>query len=142
MTDAQTEARAIAERWWIELGFVNDRLNQTPILANLIATALAAKDAELAKQIEARDDAIDDLQQKWWFQSDRADRAEAQLAEANKALEPFALLANSFDGIPPPKYFGDTDGELRYPNEHKTLVEISKLRAARRAREAQGGQNG
>lgn len=76
MTDAQTEARAIAERWWIELGFVNDRLNQTPILANLIATALAAKNAELAAANDA-----------WRAMKDRAHAAEAQLDEANKALD-------------------------------------------------------
>ena len=62
-------------------------------------------------------------------------RLRDRVAELDKALEPFANLANSYDGIPPRKYFGDTDGELRYYDEHKTLVEIGYLRAARRARE-------
>lgn len=153
-----TEARAIARR----LEALAEHLTHQPLthadsvdIATIreAATALsslrqeiAAKDAELARQIEVRDDAIDDLQQKWWFQSDRADRAEAQLAEANrkiaekdKALEPFAkasgLDGHQRDNEPLSGYWADID------NEGPNAITFGHLRAARRALEAQGGED-
>lgn len=74
--DVQTEARAIVERYFSEHSM------EGRFLQSDIATALAAKDAELAKyeQMVAYLQAEIVLIKK---------RAEAQLTEADKALEPF-----------------------------------------------------
>ena len=71
MTDAQTEAWAIA---LCVRGYTTD--DQYDGLVEHIAAALAAKDAELAVQREAKEHA-----------RRLCDRAEARLAEASKALE-------------------------------------------------------
>lgn len=96
MTNAQTEARAIVEEY--------GKRPKTSILINLIATALAAKDA--------------------------------QLAEANKVLEPFARIADEY---------GDEEDDFQIWKDFDVLgasLPLKHFRAARRAREAQGGENG
>lgn len=72
MTDTQTEARAIVDDTHIEVGTAC----QYDALVDRIAVTLAAKDAELAVQREAKEHA-----------RRLCDRAEAQLAEARKALD-------------------------------------------------------
>ena len=58
-------------------------------------------------------------------------RLAAELAEARKVVEPFAAMANMFDDIPPPKYFGDRSFSLRHPDSTKISVELGLCRAAR-----------
>lgn len=91
-----------------------------------MSTALAAKDAELERrdmQLEASAKVALDLS--------------AQLAEANKALEPFAnaygLDGSQRDKDPISGYWADVE------NEGPNAVTFGHFRAARRAREAQGG---
>lgn len=48
-------------------------------------------------------------------------------------LAKFAAKANGYDGVPPPKYFGDIDCELRYPDSLKIEFTLGELRAARKA---------
>jgi len=118
--DPQAEAREIAERfpawptgWGLEL---RNRVIEE------IATALAAKDAELAKRPDWA--TVNATYEKW---KARAERAEAQLAEANKALEPFAIIAGLLDG----KWLGHETH--RSPAYSRTEITIGDLRAARRA---------
>lgn len=107
--DAQTEARAIAERLMLP---DEDVFN---LAVDIIALALAAKDAELATM--KRDfETLAELQ-KAAFQ--RAERAEAQLAEARKALDE---IGNGCDG--------------------RVNKDALPCQIARRACEAQGGENG
>jgi hypothetical protein len=49
------------------------------------------------------------------------------------ALEALAKRASAWDGIPPPKYFGDTDCVMRYYGDKKIEVPLSELRDARTA---------
>lgn len=59
--------------------------------------------------------------------ADRIEKLEA-------ALRPFAERANAYDGVPPPKYFGDTDFEMRYRDDAPANVTtVGQLRAARAA---------
>ena len=121
MSDSQTEARAIVSGFIKRLTYVS-RTDQGTIV-KAIETALAAKEAELAGQVgicfrteQRRADAVS-----------RAERAEAQLAEANKALEEIA------------------DAKTELTNRHDysrgwndALFRVRQI--ARRAREAQGGK--
>src|SRR5690606_38238169 len=107
MTNAQTEARAIARKYTTVPA--EDRIN----LSREIATALAAKDAELERrdmQLEASAKVALDLS--------------AQLAEARKALEAFINRI-------PAAAWKLPDGAL----VAKTGIEIEYFRAARRALE-------
>jgi|GEM_PF-5805457 len=129
MTDAQTEARAIVEQfpawptgWGLEL---RNRVIEE------IATALAAKDAELAKRPDWA--TVNATYEKW---KARAERAEAQLAEANKALEHLADTANAILGADP----YDSDAQEAF--EMFNIARDHARTVARRAREAQGGENG
>jgi len=108
MTDAQTEARAIAQKWHSESADVNT-------LADYIATALAAKDAELAEKNRLLEIALRKTAPARNAAIKRAERAEAQLVETRKAL---------------------ADIERFHRNSEYVLG------AARRALEAQGGENG
>lgn len=121
MTDAQTEARAIA------LDVYNDAVDSDDgshsmdmnVATGIIAIALAAKDAELAIiRGELNDCAseIHDLRA-------QIERAEAQLAEARKALGALDRMSRGVDWC-------DQDEQAR------------RWEAARRALEAQGGENG
>lgn len=86
-----------------------------------MSTALAAKDAELAAERAALR-----------LAADRADRAEARLAEARKAL---GLMLREHDVLS--GNFGDVmDPKHGRPDRWPTAAE-----AARRALEAQGGEN-
>ena len=139
MTDAQTEARAIA---WEVRGAQLHRvfLDETEarelagrfngaVIPLVHATALAAKDAELAAERAALR-----------LAADRADNLAAQLAEARKALEPFATAADNFDGF---KIANDEEwfayGGVQSATGSKGAIAVADLRAARRARE-QGGE--
>lgn len=62
----------------------------------------------------------------------------SKMEEAEGALEPFAKAADAYDGLPPPKYFGDTDFETHYPDSTKAPVKVGDLRTARRALQAVG----
>lgn len=135
--DAQTEARAIARKLQDVIEGHSWRLNIDKA-TDIIATALAAKDAELAEQIEVRDNAIDDLQQKWWFQSDRAERAEAQLAEANRKIEERDKALANYD-----RWLNGRDAYIVQKGLWQNFVaSLPGSPTARRALEAQGGENG
>lgn len=124
MTSPQTEARAIARR----LEALAEHLMLQPLthadsvdIATIRAAsaALAAKDAELAVQREAKEHA-----------RRLCDRAETALAEARKALEPFANEAMELaDGVPDNADFGLVD----FPDLGRTDFTVGDLRAARRA---------
>lgn len=65
------------------------------------------------------------------------------IAAAPKLLEElakFAAKANGYDGVPPPKYFGDIDCELHYPDSLKIEFTLGELRAARKAIAAATGE--
>lgn len=55
-------------------------------------------------------------------------------------LAKFAAKANGYDGVPPPKYFGDIDCELHYPDSLKIEFTLGELRAARKAIAAATGE--
>ena len=149
MTDAQTEARAIAQRLERAVKRAEEHAGMMPArqavklhpndwhavcdLAREAATALAAKDAELEQYLTDRDAelsasfdaghyrAMSEHATPWRI---RAERAEAQLAEANKAL----VIANAqLDNME----FLSVEGFMDWQQEY---------RVARRAREAQGGE--
>jgi len=139
MTDAQTEARAIVSAILVDerlaVGYQIETLADA--IVEHIATALAAKDAELAAERAAlrlaadRADRAEADLERWKLQSDdwqkrgwelgkQLDQAEAQLAEARKALEPFAREADGWgadqnDGF----VFHDTE---RLDGEHRLNV--------------------
>jgi hypothetical protein len=175
-TGAQTEARAIIAPWIHPFGITPEEEDE---IVRAIATALAAKDAELTTmkvqldcaliregnekhrakiahqnmnaEINARERAEAQLVGAWnafgppgrnplaetasevyeMFACADGDIAaqirclEAQLAEAIKALEPFARIADAED------FVGTKDGE-------SIFVNVNLCRAARRARETQG----
>jgi hypothetical protein len=117
----QTEARAL----W--LAATREDICNDGDAISVIATALAAKDAELAeawqRYVDANEARID---------------AEAQLAEASKALEPFAAVAEHDIGD------DETDDDIFWPisNARYSMsgrLRVGHLRAARRARE--GGRD-
>lgn len=61
-------------------------------------------------------------------------KAADMIDELEAALRPLANSANAYDGVPPPKYFGDTDFETRFPDSAKAnVVTVGYLRAARAA---------
>ena len=123
MSDAQTEARAIVSAALPPHEQAMLGGDAIVVLADLIAAALAAKDAELAA-LQASWRKLDDMANEW---ADRAHQAEAQLAEARKALEPFARLADNYANSGPSDYVG-----------HRGAVYVNDLRDARRA--LTGGQ--
>lgn len=193
MTDAQTEARAIAQTsLWVpakpehaKIGWTYD-FEQTERISRAaydstgydatmevvefvmaeadrrLATALAAKDAELAavkRQIVAAWNAFgpsssrndppafdaDDLEhlpitagggldEQIRELEDQTERAKAALAEARKALEPFATAADNFDGF---KIANDEEwfayGGIQSATGSKGAIAVADLRAARRA---------
>lgn len=106
MTNAQTEAREIETQAWCcdewpewlhkivdETCEVADRLDMSAEQAHAFAvlTALAAKGAELEEWRGKLAETIGKLK----VETDRAERTEAQPAEANKALETiFAIVGN------------------------------------------------
>lgn len=98
------------------------------------ATALAAKDAELTEakaQLQRQFDQTVRFQ--GYLVEAKAQLAEAdrKIAEKDRALEPFAKLASEVD------YLRHEDGSTSL---HRLYAR--DLRAARRALEAQGGENG
>lgn len=124
MTDAQTEARAIVAPWVHPFGITPGEEKE---IVSAIAAALAAKNAELASrdmQLEASAKVALDLS--------------AQLAEARKALEPFADVASEWDGEP-----GSLHVFLEWNDDGNPVpsLPVADFRAARRALEAQGGEN-
>lgn len=88
MTDAQTEARAIAQKLQDVVDGTDGWLNVDKA-AGIIATALEAQAAELATLREADGN--------FWEAIARAERAEAQLAEARKALANYDRWLNGRD---------------------------------------------
>lgn len=123
MSDAQMEARAIFSR--LHVTFASTVHYDQCI--DVIATALAAKDADLDGWKNTATEYAAELHV-----------LRAQLAEKNKALEPFAkasgLDGNQRDNEPLSGYWADID------NEGPNAITFGHLRAARRAREAQGGE--
>lgn len=126
MTDAQTEARAIAR---LEYVHGSDGYALRPdaggryVLYDDHATALAAKEAELA----ALEKSLMSIQSACGMATVRAERAEAQLAEARKALgmmlKEHDILSGNFGDVMDPKH--------KRPDRWPTAAE-----AARRALEA------
>jgi hypothetical protein len=55
----------------------------------------------------------------------------AEVERLRGALTVLVAPANGYDGIPPRKYFGDTDFELRYPDDLIIEVQLGALRKAR-----------
>lgn len=120
MTDAQTEARAIALAAAGQVHDNEDARCVETLVERLVATALAAKDAEL---VAVKAYSIEMLHRKD-EQFERAERAEAQLAEANRALAKIERRT-----APHP------DDEPSDDTRDKRLAHA----IARRAREARGG---
>lgn len=58
-------------------------------------------------------------------------RSRAEVDRLREALTVLVAPANGYDGIPPRKYFGDTDFELRYPDDLIIEVQLGALRKAR-----------
>lgn len=114
MSDAQTEARALVEEY--------GKRPKTSILINLIATALAEKDAELAKFDFEKHSLKVSLA-----------RAEAQLAETRKALNAGEALSRQLHAV---------IDRLNGQAYSSTLSALNYFDAARRALEEQGGENG
>lgn len=138
MTDAQTEARAIAQKLQDVVDGTDGWLNIDKA-TDIIATALEAQAAELA-EVKSKCQALDDECQQSMLdisrERDRAERASAllaewieqwavvkdQLAEARKALE--AIIERSHND----------------PLGTSKVIDMREI--ARRALEAQGGENG
>lgn len=127
-THAQTEARAIAR-----LEFTCPDCDPDVVEVNLgryvrftdHATALAAKDAALAavKEMYAREGA------KAMLESERAERAEAQLGEARKAmgmmLKEHDILSGNFGDVMDPKH--------KRPDRWPTAAEAARRALGRKA---------
>ena len=121
MTDAQTEARAIETvRDWLNGGCSSWGLPSQQI--ETLLTALAAKDAELAVLRAELNDCASEIHE-----------LRAQLAEARKALEPFADAADDLEDD-----HKDTSSIWECPAA--VNIDAGHLRAARRA--LTGGENG
>lgn len=58
---------------------------------------------------------------------------EAENERLWEATKWFVARAGDFDGIPPSKYFGDTDFQMQYPNGKEITVTLGQLRALRTA---------
>jgi len=157
MTDAQTEARAIVSAALPPHEQAMLGGDAIVVLADLIATALTAKDAELATLREADGN--------FWVAVARAERAEAQLAEAKEELN--VLRANQIAHVEVRARLTDQLAETRkaldalgafafwfqkYPEfkpnpdmQAEMLADLDRARPfipASRALEAQGGENG
>jgi len=130
MRDRASELRAIADGR-LMLNVRNGVTVSRSMLARIadefeaMSTALAAKDAELAevhqRYVDANEARID---------------AEAALAEARKALEPFALVAEH--DIGEDEADSDAFRPMPKPFNHAPQITVGHLRAARRA--LTGGQ--
>lgn len=120
MTDAQTEAREIASVIVASHGPGGSMDNE---LITLIVGALAAKDAELAAVRENCETVCNSYADENQRLFDRAERAEAQLAEAMKALEPFARVATAY-------LIGELDDEYR--PDWSPFIPCGTYREARR----------
>jgi molecular chaperone GrpE (heat shock protein) len=133
MTDAQREACAIVQRLREDIseeanGYRRQTLKAAAETIEKLATALAAKDAELGewKTAQARSAVAYEAVRK------RAERAEAQLAEARKALEPFADIANLIDSET--EGMSETDElELHFHDYLMASWPVSLFRAVRHA---------
>lgn len=102
------------------------------------AAELAAKDASIShwiaetrRNLESGRGALDQLE----ATTRQRDEALAALKAAREALKPFAAKAGAYDGLPEPKYFGDTDFEIHYRPETRVVVTLRDLRHARSALE-------
>lgn len=127
MTNAQTEARAIVAAILVDerlaVGYQIETLADA--IVEHIATALTAKDAELAAANDA-----------WRAMKDRAHAAEAQLAEANRKIaERDKALAN-YD-----RWLDGRDAYIVQKGLWQNFVaSLPGSPTARRALEAQGGE--
>ena len=108
LVDAQTEARAIVSAALPPHEQAMLGGDAVVVLADLIANALAAKDAELAA-LQASWRKLDDMANEW---ADRAHQAEAQLAEARKALDALGAFAFWFQKYPEFKPNPDMQAEM------------------------------
>lgn len=140
MTNAQTEARAIVDKA-VEMSDNDiEDITFTHIVAG-IATALAARDAELA---EARKDHdwMRDNRNKWQDattrERNRAERTEAQLTEANKALDTAVEIVRRH--VPNIPHDGPVDFEQQAAYEavgfalHELELHVRRTLAGRAAR--------
>lgn len=116
-TDAQTEAREIVSAALPPHEQAMLGVDAIVVLADLIANALATKD----EKIQALNDECQQSMLDIAHERDRAERAEAQLAEANKALD--AIIERSHND----------------PLGTSKVIDMRKI--AIRALEAQGGEN-
>lgn len=136
MSNAQTEARAI-QRYIAPSagrGAVVQLLKHCDgewVRYEDHAAALAAKDAELEK-VKAE---CDKWREAFGEMHRQTMRAEASLAEKNKALEPFARNVELI-------HLGaqDHDRLCDYGSQFNGTPTVGQARAARRAREAHGGE--
>lgn len=132
MTNAQTEARAIARS---VRGCTTDY--QYIELVDRIATALAARDEELEK-VKRK---LIEVRAAHQTYVGKLTIAESDLAKAREALEPFASLAARYDDSPAAK-IGDSV-ELWQIAENKGMslrelaLTVGHVRAARRALEGE-----
>lgn len=127
--DAQTEARAVA----LKYGGYEDGTFGYLELKEAIATALAAKHAELAEVRDNLGALLIERSEIIKQQIERAERAESQLAELEKAGAPMAnILYNCASHASLPDTTRKSMHEAREEWDNA-------IRATRRAREAQGG---
>ena len=165
MTDAQTEARAIAQRLERAVKRAEEHAGMMPArqavklhpndwhavcdLAREAATALAAKDAELEQYLTDRDAelsasfdaghyrAMSEHATPWRI---RAERAEAQLAEARGEVSLLRRANVELQGVINERANERDEARASLAEARKALpqITIGHIRAARREFEAQG----
>lgn len=130
MTDAQTEARAIVSAILVDerlaVGYQIETLADA--IVEHIATALAAKNAELDGAVFLKDAAEAALRKR----EVEINKLHAQLAEARKALEQIERKICAAE-------HGHTINDV-LANYREVRRTVQDARAARRALEAQGGE--
>lgn len=124
-TDAQTEARAIALAAAGQVHDNEDARCVETLVEKLVATALAAKDAELVEMERQRE--VERISKE--HARRECERAEAQLAEANKALADYD------------RWLSGRDAYIVQKGLWQNFVaSLPGSPAARRALEEQGGE--
>ena len=127
MTNPQTEARAIAR---CVRGCATD--DQYIELVERIATALAAKDAELSVQVEAKEHARREC-----------DRAEAALAAERAALAEARKALDEADGVIEEMVAAENEWQCNPADDERIASAQSRASVYLAARRAQtGGQDG
>ena len=53
-------------------------------------------------------------------------RLSARVEELERAAEATDAIARSHEGLPPPRYFGDTSFQMRLPNDTPCVVQVGR----------------